>query len=163
MTERVLNLPGGIAISVAQPFAEGHVLTTIEAAKLNQTFADAIRTSLMAKLTRLKEVAKNEGKEVDVAAATADFQSYANEYEFSERGTRAVVDPVEVEARKIAKDQVLTAIRDKGGKVRDYSAEQIDAYVTKVLENRPQIREEAERRVNSTRQIAGDLLSDLGF
>ena len=163
MTERVLNLPGGVAISVAQPFEEGHVLTAIEAAKLNQTFADAIRTSLMAKLTRLKEVAKNEDKEVDVAAATADFQSYANEYEFSERGTRAVVDPVEVEARKIAKDQVLTAIRDKGGKVRDYSAEQIDTYVTKVLENRPQIREEAERRVNSTRQIAGDLLSDLGF
>ena len=163
MTERVLNLPGGVAISVAQPFEEGHVLTAIEAAKLNQTFADAIRTPLMAKLTRLKEVAKNEDKEVDVAAATADFQSYANEYEFSERGTRSVVDPVEVEARKIAKDQVLTAIRDKGGKVRDYSSEQIDAYVTKVLENRPQIREEAERRVNSTRQIAGVLLSDLGF
>jgi hypothetical protein len=163
MTNRALNLPNGVAVSVAQPYKEGHVLTALEATKLNQTLADSIRTSLMSKLKRLVDAAQNAGAEFDAVGVSAEFQEYADNYEFSERGTKAVVDPIEAEAHKLAKQQVFAAIRNRGGKPKDYSDGQIAEYVEKVLAHKPEIREEAARRINSTRQLAGDLLSDLGL
>lgn len=156
MTKRALKLPHEINVSVSQPYAEGHVLTALEAEKLNHVLADNIRTSLIAKIKRAAE----EGK-IDAAALSAEFQAYADAYSFTARAPKAGPDPVAKEANKIAKEQVLAAIRKKGGNPADYSAEQISEYVAKVLQHKPEIREEAERRINSTRQIAGDLLSDL--
>jgi len=155
MSDRVLNLPHGISVNVAQPFVEGHVLTALEAEKLNHVLADSIRTSLMSKLKRLLK-----SGEVDAASAGADFQSYADSYSFVVRSPKAASDPIMKEAQKIAKDQVYAAIRSKGGNPSDYTSEQIAEYVSKVLQNRPEIREEAERRINSTREMAADILPD---
>lgn len=156
MTNRALKLPHDIAVSVAQPYAEGHILTALEAEKLNHVFADSIRTSLMAKIKRLAE----EGS-INASAASKEFQAYADAYSFTVRAPKAASDPIAKEANKIAKEQVLAAIRKKGGNPADYSAEQISEYVAKVLHHKPEIRAEAERRVSSSRQLAGDLLSDL--
>lgn len=156
MSNRALKLPHGVNVNVAQPYTEGHVLTSLEAEKLNHVLADNIRTSLIAKIKRAAE----EGS-VDADALSKEFQAYADAYSFTVRAPKAAVDPVAKEANKIAKEQVLAAIRRKGGNPSDYSAEQLSEYVAKVLQHKPEIREEAERRVNSSRQIAGDLLSDL--
>lgn len=156
MSNRALKLPHGVNVNVAQPYAEGHVLTALEAEKLNHVLADNIRTSLVAKIKRAVE----EGN-ADAAALSKEFQAYADAYSFTVRAPKAAVDPVAKEANKIAKEQVLAAIRRKGGNPSDYSAEQLSEYVAKVLQHKPEILEEAERRVNSSRQIAGDLLSDL--
>jgi len=156
MSNRALKLPHGINVSVAQPYAEGHVLTALEAEKLNHVLADNIRTSLIAKIKRAVE----EGK-ADVVALSKEFQAYADAYSFTARAPKAAADPVAKEANKIAKEQVLAAIRKKGGNPADYSAEQISEYVAKVIQHKPEIREEAERRINSSRKLAGDLLSDL--
>lgn len=153
---RSINLKHGVSINVDQPFAEGHVLTALEAEKLNQVYADNIRTTLAA---RLKKLVEAEG--FDAEAVAADFQSYADAYNFVVRTPRATIDPVTKEANKIAKEQVFAAIRRKGGDPKDYSAEQISEYVSKVIQHKPEIREEAERRVNSSRELAGNLLSDL--
>lgn len=156
MSNRALKLPHGVNVNVAQPYAEGHVLTALEAEKLNHVLADNIRTSLVAKIKRAVE----EGN-ADAATLSKKFQAYADAYSFTVRAPKAAVDPVAKEANKIAKEQVLAAIRRKGGNPSDYSAEQLSEYVAKVLQHKPEILEEAERRVNSSRQIAGDLLSDL--
>ena len=156
MSNRTVTLNHGLSVTVAQPYAEGHVMSALEAEKLNHVLADNIRTSLTAKLKRLAEA---EG--FDPAALADEFQTYADSYEFSIRSPRAAVDPIEKEANKIAKEQVLAAIRKKGGNPADYSAEQIAEYVAKVREHKPEIREEAQRRIESARQMAGDLLSDL--
>ncbi len=156
METRALKLPHGVNVSVAQPYAEGHVLSALEAEKLNHVLADSIRTSLMAKIKRIAE----EG-EVNADVISADFQAYADAYSFTVRAPKAATDPVAKEANKIAKEQVFAAIRRKGGNPSDYTAEQVSEYVAKVLQHKPEIREEAERRINSSRQIAGDLLSDL--
>lgn len=156
MSTRVLALPHDVSITVAQPYDEGHVLTALEAEKLNHVFADSIRTSLTAKLKRLAEA---EG--FDAAATAAEFQSYADSYSFTVRSPRASLDPITKEAHKIAKQQVLAAIRNKGGNPSDYTAEQISEYVAKVIQHKPEIREEAARRVESSRKMAGDLISDL--
>jgi len=151
---RTLNLPHEITVTVAQPYEEGYVLTAAEAEKLNQVFADSIRTSLMSKLKKLDD------KE-DHAKVEKMFQQFADNYAFSIRTPKNAADPVAKEANKIAKEQVFAAIRKKGGNPADYSAEQIAEYVTKVLQHKPEIREEAARRIDSSRKIAGDLLDDL--
>jgi len=151
---RTLNLPHEITVTVAQPYEEGYVLTAAEAEKLNQVFADSIRTSLMSKLKKLDD--KEDHSKVEKM-----FQQFADNYAFSIRTPKNAADPVAKEANKIAKEQVFAAIRKKGGNPADYSAEQIAEYVTKVLEHKPEIREEAARRIDSSRKIAGDLLDDL--
>lgn len=156
MSNRTLNLPHNVHVTVAQPYAEGHVLTAVEADKFNNVFADSIRTAIMAKLKKWAEEAG-----FDAAAASAHFQTYADNYEFSTRSAKESVDPVEKEAHKIAKQQVLAAIRNKGGDPKNYTADQIADFVVKVLAHKPEIREEAARRIESSRAIAGDLLGDL--
>jgi hypothetical protein len=156
MSNRTVSLPNGVSVSVPQPYAEGHVLSSLEADKLNHVLADNIRTSLTAKLKRL---AGAEG--FDPEAVAADFQSYADAYTFVVRSPRVATDPIEKEANKIAKEQVFAAIRRKGGNPTDYSAEQLSEYIAKVRQHKPEILDEAKRRIESSRQMAGDLLSDL--
>lgn len=156
MTTRALKLPHGVNVNVAQPYAEGHKLTALEAEKLNHVLADNVRTSLIAKIKRAAEAG-----DIDAEALSEEFQGFADAYSFTVRAPKAAADPVAKEANKIAKEQVFAAIRRKGGNPSDYSAEQISEYVAKVLQHKPEIREEAERRFKSSRQIAGDLLSDL--
>lgn len=154
MTTRTLNLPHDITINVQQPYAEGHVLTQLEAEKLNHIFADNIRTSLMSKLKRA-----DDGISAD--DLQTEFQAYADAYSFAPRSTKTTADPVAKEANKIAKEQVFSAIRKKGGNPADYTSEQIADYVAKVLEHKPEIRQEAARRIESSRKLAGDLLADI--
>lgn len=156
MSTRTITLPSDVSVSVPQPYAEGHVLSALEAEKLNHVLADNVRTSLTAKIKRLAE-----DPAFDPASVAEEFQAYADAYTFVVRSPRAAADPIEKEANKIAKEQVFAAIRRKGGNPTDYSAEQIAEYVAKVRQHKPEIRDEAARRVESSRQMAGDLLSDL--
>ena len=71
MTTRTLNLPHDITITVAQPYSEGHVLTQLEADKLNHIFADNIRTSLMSRLKRADDGISADDLQLE-------FQNYAN-------------------------------------------------------------------------------------
>ena len=59
MSNRALKLPHGVNVSVSQPYAEGHVLTALEADKLNHVLADNIRTSLIAKIKKAAEDRKS--------------------------------------------------------------------------------------------------------
>lgn len=156
MSKRNLKLPHGVAVTVDQPYAEGHILTALEADKLNHVYADSIRSAIVNKLKRLVE---NAGFDAD--EASAEFQTYADSYSFTVRAPKAGADPIVKEANKLAKEQVFAAIRKKGGDPKDYSAEQISEYIAKVLQHKPEIHEEAARRVKSTQALAGDVLSDL--
>lgn len=152
---RTLNLPHDVHVTVAQPYAEGHVLTAAEASKFNNVFADSIRTAIMAKLKKL------ECEGFDSAKASADFQAYADGYRFSSRSAKESTNPIEKEAHKMAKQQVLAAIRSHGSDPKDYSAAQIAEYIATVLAHKPEIREEAARRIESARNLASDVLAGL--
>lgn len=153
MSNRVLNLPHDIAITIAQPYSDGYVLSEAEASKLNQVYADSIRSALVAKIKK----ADSNGTEI----SPAEFQNFADAYSFTIKTPRASADPVAKEATKIAKEQIFATIRKKGGNPADYTAEQIAEYVAKVLHHKPEIREEAVRRVESAKKLAGNLLSDI--
>lgn len=160
MKTRVLNLPHNISIQVPQPYDEGHVCTELEAAKLNQVVLDSVRTTILTKLRKAAVAHQGDGP-LPVAHMLPEFQTLANTYQFTVRATRQSSDPVEREAFKLAKEQVFAAIRKKGGEPGHYNTEQIAAFVAKVLELRPEIREEATRRVRSSRELGEAVLNEV--
>lgn len=150
----------GLTLQAPAPYAEGHTLTSNEAAVLNQTLAENLRNNFATKVKKAKD-ALEEGQELDVDALNMEFAEYVESYEFGVRrsgGTRAPADPVEREALNIAKAQVRAALKKKGIKASDMEAAQITELATGVLDKYPQIREQAQQIVNARSAIGADEL-----
>lgn len=82
----------------------GHQITEGEAAALNQTLAENIRNNM--------------AKKVKDGAGQAEVTEYATGYEFTVGGVaseRKVVDPIEREARKIAKAALAAKVQEVHG------------------------------------------------
>jgi hypothetical protein len=159
----------GLLFNAPAPYKAGHTLNENEANTLNQTFAENLRNNFAKKVKSAKEAAQKNGGEFpgDGEAAPDDlqqeFSSYANDYEF---GTRAASgtggeaglprDPVEREAHIMARDLIRQHAKSKGyGKL---DAEQIAGLVPGILAKRPEIRQEAQRRISAKTSITLDEL-----
>lgn len=134
-TKRVTRSIGGtndsgkevrVSVQVPQPFVAGpHELTEGEANALNQIVAENLSNNLRAKIVGGQTDADgNVTGPHDEASAQALVDSYLAEYELGVRrtgsGERQVTDPVEREARKIAKAKARQLVIDNGGKPADY-------------------------------------------
>jgi hypothetical protein len=81
-------------------YTAGHILTEGEAAALNQTFCENVRNNM--------------AKKVKDGSGQDEVSTYANEYEFTVAGVaseRKVFDPIEREARKIARVLVADKVK----------------------------------------------------
>lgn len=98
----------GETFEISTPFVEGHVLTAGEAHHLNQTRVENIRNNSAKSIKAALET----GDPKKLAEARAAVIAYDAEYVFSVGGARGEaapkLDPVEREARKIAK-QIVSA------------------------------------------------------
>lgn len=166
MSHREISI-NGLSFAVPQPYAEGHTISAAEAHTLNQTYAENIRNNgaaIIKKHLKTGEVEKLEalGHEA-LAAVRSEVEKYAAEYTFSgaTRGPRAPVDPVAREATKIASEIVRTKLREKNVAVKDLPEGRFDAFVAALLEKQPAIRDEAERRVAASKEVADSLLDDM--
>jgi hypothetical protein len=127
-TPRTTKTIGGIEVQVPAPYAEGQVLTPILAAILNQTFAENISNNLREKLKAgiLPEGAAEGTTPTPYDSTTAQplVDAYVAEYEPGVRrggsGEPRVTDPVEREARKIARLKATEFVKAAGGKPADY-------------------------------------------
>jgi hypothetical protein len=152
----------GLIFNAPAPYKAGHTLDDNEASTLNQTFAENLRNNFAKKVKAAKEEAAKNGGEfpADGEAAPDDLQTefttYASDYKF---GTRAAGgggesalprDPVEREAYIMARDLIRAHAKSKGIKV---DAEQIAGLIPGILAKRPEIREEAQRRVSAKTSI----------
>lgn len=139
-------------------YEEGHELTAGEAAALNQTFHENLRNNFA---KRVKD-AKDNGS-FDAEALQTEFNKYAEDYAFGIRtgGGGAVRDPVMAEAMNIARGQVRAAIKKKGLKLADVQATAITNAAKKLLEKNPEILELARARVEETKAVSTDDLSEL--
>lgn len=112
-------------------YAEGHVLSAIEAKVLNQTRFENLRNNFAATVK-----ASVEGKEgaIPQDQLQAKFAEYEAAYEFSQPGTggtKAALDPVEREAISIATDIVKEKMKALGrswNPPKEASEEQKAAY-----------------------------------
>ncbi len=157
MTETKSVTIAGESFDVNQPYAEGHALTAIEAKVLNQTRNENIRNN-MAKAVK---TAKEDGS-FDPKAMQAAVTAYDTEYTFATPGaggTRRTMDPVEREARKIARELIKAKLSEQGTKIGDVDK---DALAAKVEEwaDHPDIVKEAKSVIAKRAKLA-DL--DLGL
>lgn len=169
----------GVMFPVKAPYAEGHPLTAGEASQLNQVLAENLRNNFAGKVKDAKAAAyveANGGKAEDVTDAQlkgvtlddavieslrAEFTEYAETYEFGVRRGGRIMDPVEREINRMAEEAVKAAIKGKGIKLSSVADDKFDELVRGFIEAKPELREEAERRVRAAQDAAGIDLSAL--
>jgi len=114
---KVIN---GLSFELTQPYAEGHVLTALEARVLNQTRSENIGNNVR---QRIKDMLEGGTEAYPQPASEADIRAYVTEfdaaYEFrtASEGGRTSRDPYEVEARKIARDLLKDHLAASGRKL----------------------------------------------
>lgn len=149
----------GIAFRAPVRYAEGHVIDANEASVLNAVFHDNLRNNF-AKVIKAKQAEWAEaGPSAEQRASLeASFATYAESYSFANSAARRnLLDPVERAARNIAKGLVTEAAQAKGIKVAELAEGVFDSHVAKVMQ-RPEVRAEAQRRVDATKAIVSDAM-----
>lgn len=103
----------GKNFEISQPYAEGHVITAIEARVLNQTRSENIGNNVRAKL---KEAIEAGASDDALAQLVADLDAT---YVFTAAGTRAAakLNPYEREAIKMAKELLRNHLAASGRKL----------------------------------------------
>lgn len=146
-----------------QPYAEGHVLTALEAGALNQTWAENLRNNFASQVKKIIGETPRELSENEISALTAKFTEYAASYQFSVRATRTPTDPVGAEAYKLAKAAVMAALKSKLIDTKTLPEGKMDELVKSLLAKKSEFTEEAQRRVVAAKAAASDVLSQLGI
>lgn len=150
MPEAKQIIVAGEAVMCPQPYEPGHPLTEAEAKALNQVYSENVRNNTAARIKKAKE----EGG--DVAAAVAEAEEYARNYEFSMPSTgtsRRVMDPVEREARSIARELIKSKLEESGRKLKDVDKEKLDAKIDEVAANEDVLKL-ARKRVSEKKKLA---------
>jgi hypothetical protein len=164
----------GETFEIKAPYEEGHTLNAAEASVLNQTYLENIRNNAAGKIKAAKEKAEEAGAvfslDVPVGGEGEDagktlrqlINEYAESYEFGIRVARnsEPADPVEREARAIAREAINAKLRASGVKRKDISDEAFEEALKKHSQN-PAIVKEAQRRVKAKESLGLDEL-DLG-
>lgn len=155
----------GTPFTVATPFVAGHVLTEGEAKALNQTRLENIRNNMAAQVKKEMESieADAEGNKAVPQSLIDAVSKYDSEYEFTlatvSAGRRST-DPVDTEARKIAKASIAKQIIAKGGKLADVPKDRLAAAV-ETLSQRADIQKAAKDAVKARNKVAEGGLDNL--
>lgn len=145
----------GVSVEVSQPYAEGHTVTAAEAKALNQVRAENLRNNLAAKVKEIKGDAEELSQE-QLSQIAATVAEYDKAYEFSMAsagGGSRTTDPLEAEAKAIARQLVSNAVRKSGIKLKDYPKDKFDAKVAEVMEL-PEVQSAAKERLKKKAKLA---------
>lgn len=170
-TPRVTRSLAGLSFGVIAPYVAGHPLTEGEANQLNQVLAENVLNNIRKKVT--DGITEGEGeaatkREYTEAEVQSLIDTYLADYEMGVRRAgeaRVIVDPVEREARKLAKASAINFVKENGGKPADYDMEPIIDHIFEqnreaLLAEGKRIVKAAEAAKGKTNALAGGL--DLG-
>lgn len=140
MSERSITIAEQ-EVTISDRYAEGHVCSDADAKTLNQTRAENIRNNLAKHVKALVENGSLTYDDQTFTSVQALVDHYAGKYEFSMgggSGTSRVVDPIEREARAIARDYIKSQLQAQGTTIKKYYATDTDEgkarYESKVVE-----------------------------
>lgn len=161
----------GIAFAFTPRYSEGHVLTEEEAKVLNQTLGENLRnnfaTRIRAKEAEIAKAAAANSEPArgftaeEIAQFKADFAAYEAEYTFrAPRVGSGPADPVQREANRIAKSIVLAALSARKIEVKSLGEGKMDELVARVIATKPEVMDEARRRVAAIQEAGDDILGD---
>lgn len=150
----------GKVFTVTPPYTAGHVIQENEAYALNQTWKENLRNNFA------KTVADGDENGVSQEDLQEKLDAYAQTYAFGVRtGGGRTTDPVEQEARRLAKAWVLARLK-RQGKDGQHTAAAISAAAMEILaheDHGPRLRGKAEENVEEIRRAAAADLSDDDF
>lgn len=102
----------GHSFTISQPFAAGHVLDDAQARALNQVRSENIGNNVREKVKEL--LAAGNVAEAEALVATRDAEYV---FTLAEVSASRKLDPVESEARRLAKEIIKNSLAGKGRKV----------------------------------------------
>jgi len=148
----------GLTIQCPAPYAEGYTLRENEAAALNSLLSENLRNIFSRRLAdMIKKTGVSCAAELNADEVQAAFDELAATYDFGQRRTREPVDPVEAKALALAKDAVRRVIRENGGKVSDYTKEEIEAAAKDAVETNPDFRAMAQKMIEQQQALAASI------
>lgn len=155
----------GVEFTIADRYAEGHVLNANEASALNQTFHENIGNNFR---KRVKETIGDDGSitQDQVNELQSAIDEYSTSYQFGVRlggggGSAVRRDPVEAEAYRIARSRIADSLKAQGRKLKDVDEEKLEAAIATVLEKNPAITEQAREIVEARKGAAQISIADL--
>jgi hypothetical protein len=154
----------GVEFTASTPYLEGHVVTDAEAKALNQVRLENLRNNFAARVKAVKGEAEALTEE-QLAALAAEFATYDSEYQFSLAsvgGGKRETDPVQAEAKRMAKALITTQLKAAGRQVKSIDPEALAAAVAK-LADREDIQKAAKKAVAERNKAAAASLEDLGL
>lgn len=166
----------GREYTAVPPYVAGHVLNENEANTINQTWIENVRNNfaggdlrkLKLRVAETNQWFKGEGEDrkpdwervtnddLDAEELETLFAKYVENYEFGARragGTRTPSDPVEAEARRIAKEALRPLLAAQNYKISEITADQWRDLIDQALNAKPEIRELARERVAATKGL----------
>lgn len=139
----------------ALPYKAGHVLIDREAAALNQTFLENIRNNNAKAIQEEIEKAAAEGRPPDMKGMQKTLDESAANYKF---GEGRQTDPIETQARVLAKTVVLKNLRAAGIKVKDMPKKDLLAKIEKVLNDFPEVRKLARKQIDDAQKLRSTII-----
>ena len=138
------------SFTISTPYSEGHAITAVEARVLNQTWLENIANS---QRKTIKE-AKEEGT-FDLKVARKAVADYAAEYSFATGGpaVRRTLDPIQKEARAIARNLIAAKLKDAGKKMKDQDKAKLATAVDQWAEH-PKVIAAATKVVKEREELA---------
>ncbi len=138
------------SFTISAPYVEGHVLTPIEARVLNQTRCENICNSQRKTIKASKE----EGT-FDLKAARKAVADYDAVYSFATGGpaVRRTLDPIQKEARAIARNLLSTKLREQGKKMKDQDKDKLASAIEQWAEH-PKVIAAATKVVKEREELA---------
>jgi hypothetical protein len=157
------KLIDGVSYDITAPYAEGHVLTAIEAKVLNQVRAENIGNNVRAKVKELHSAKRLEDAKTYVYDADKSYAFTAG------AAAARKLEPIEREARAIAKSAIVEHLAKTGRKISvapaGETAESWDEKIENQIETLSQ-REDivllARRRLADKKPVIAEALSSLG-
>lgn len=153
----------GHAFELAAPYAAGHVLNEAEAASLNQTRAENVGNQLRKHIKALQGDAETltdeQAEQIRALVAERDAS-----YTFGIRaatGATRTTDPVEREARVVAREQIVAHLAKSNRKIKDLDKELVATKIAELAAN-PKVVAEAKKRIKARSSDLGDLFADEG-
>lgn len=151
----------GVTVPVTLPYVAGHVLTEPEARSLNQTRCENIRNNMASEVKKILAMNGDEAASPEqLAEIGAKVAKYDAEYSFAMPGVARVPrDPLEAEARSLAKKILAEMLREAGIKAKDY--ENTEAKLDEIAEAED-VRKQAKENVAKKAKLSASVKERLG-
>ncbi len=139
----------GMFFPLSDPFSKGHVCTEAEATALNSLRRDNLRAAML-RLLKKKYPSATEAS----PSIVKDFLELAENYEFTRTSLAKPQDPVESRAYAMAKDLAEAVLKRENVSKDSLLPGKFEEMISTILLRKPEIMEEAKKRVNKIKQMA---------